>query len=410
MNDKGTTNIIHINNLAVGYKKRTVLDVLNIRFGLGHFISLLGPNGAGKTTLLKTLARLLPPLKGSILIDGKMLQYFRQEELARILAAVLTEPVSPGLFSVFEFVSLGRYPHTGFLGKLKKEDERAVAASISQVNAGDLMHRQISTLSDGERQKVLLARALAQDPQVILLDEPTLHLDLKHRIEVMSILQRLCREKGITVVASLHDVDIASKVSDHVVLIKDGTIIAWGAPEEVLQEESVSSLYDFKGAKFNQWLGSIELEGNGNKGTAFVVGGIGSGAVLYRLLSKYGFSISTGILHANDLDCYVAKSIGAECVTEAPMEEIDTKNLSKATGLVQGADVVIDTGFPVGRLNRGNVQLLENALHQGKRVFTLRKYEKARKLLNTDSGELFECESETNLLEKVKDYLRTNKG
>jgi iron complex transport system ATP-binding protein len=225
----------------------------------------------------------------------------------------------------------------------------------------------------------------------------------------MSILQRLCREKGITVVASLHDVDIASKVSDRVALIKDGAIIAWGAPEEVLCEESVSSLYDFKGAKFNQLLGSIELEGNGNKGTAFVVGGIGSGAVLYRLLSKYGYSISTGILHANDLDCYVAKSIGAKCVTESPMEEIDQKNLNQAMSFVQEADVVIDTGFPVGRLNQGNVKLLENALHQGKRIFTLRKYEKARKLLNTDCGELFECQSETNLLEKIKDYLKADK-
>jgi iron complex transport system ATP-binding protein len=191
-----------------------------------------------------------------------------------------------------------------------------------------------------------------------------------------------------------------------VALIKNGTVIAWGAPEEVLQEESVSSLYDFKGARFNQCLGSIELEANGHKGPAFVVGGIGSGAVLYRFLSKHGFSIYTGILHANDLDCYVAKSIGAECVIEAPMEEIAPENLNKARSLVKEASFVIDTGFPVGRLNQENLHLLEDTLNRGKRVFTLRKYKDAKRLLRADSGGLIECQSETNLLEKVHNYLR----
>ncbi len=409
MTRESLKNVMDISNLSVGYKKNPVLQSLYLHFRQGQFISLLGPNGAGKTTLLRTLARLLSPLKGTILIEETDIHDFLQSELAKILSVVLTDRISPGLFSVFEFVSLGRYPHTGFLGKLKEADKRSISGSLSQVHAETLINRQVSTLSDGERQKVVIARAITQDPSLILLDEPTLHLDLKHRMEVMSILQRLCREKRITVVASLHDVDIASKVSDRVVLLKEGRIVGWGAPEEVLKEEIVSSLYDFKGAIFNQRLGSIEIRGNGHKGFVFVVGGMGSGAVLYRLLTKRGFSISTGVIHENDLDCYVAKSIGAECVTEAPMEKIGPENLSKAMRLVQEADFVIDTGFPVGKLNQGNLRLLKDALHLGKRVFTIRKDEEAGRFFNADAGDLFECKSEINLLERVEDYLTTNK-
>lgn len=409
MNRKGFTKIIDVNDLAVGYKEKPVLDGLNIQFRKGEFISLLGPNGAGKTTLLRTLAKLLSPLKGTIFINGTELEGFRQEDLARILSVVLTEQVSPSLFTVFEFVALGRYPHTGFLGKLHEKDKRSIADSLAQVHAEDLIYRQISTLSDGERQKVVIARALAQEPKVILLDEPTIHLDLKHRMEVMSILQNLCREKGITVVASLHDVDIASKVSDCVALVKDGTITKWGPPEEVLREETVSSLYEFKGAGFNQWLGSIEIRGNGQNGKVFVVGGMGTGAILYRLLTKRGFSIVTGILHANDIDCYVAKSVGAQTIVQGPMEEISPEQFEIAKKYFEDADCVIDTGFAVSNLNKKNIQLLQYFLSQGKTVFSLRKNNEANRLLDTDAESLVECPSETELLERLEARIKVKK-
>jgi len=398
--------MIESRDLAVGYGEKTVLAALNIQIQAGQFISLLGPNGAGKTTLLKTLARLLSPRQGTIFLDGKALQFFRQEELARVLAVVLTEQVSPGLFSAFEFVSLGRYPHTGFLGTLQKRDRQAIQTSFSLVHAEDLAPRQLNTLSDGERQKVFVARALAQDPRVILLDEPTLHLDLKHRMEVMSILQRLCREKGITVVASLHDVDIAAKISDQVALVKNGAIIAWGPPEEVLQEETVSALYDFQGASFNQRLGSIEFRSNGNKGSVFVVAGMASGVILYRLLSKRGFSIVTGILPANDLDYYVARSLGAECIVEAPMTEISPQAFEQASKLLAAADGVIDAGFPVGNLNRKNLRLLDLAQEQGKPLFTLRTDIDAPGFRPSADDQRIRCQTEMHLLEKLGSSLK----
>ncbi len=370
-----STPVMETTNLTVGYPGKTVLSRIAVRFAPGEFVSVLGPNGAGKTTLLRTLARLLAPLSGRVIIESRELQLLKQQDLARTLSVVLTERISPGLFTVFEFVALGRYPHTGFMGRLNDEDRHAVREALSQVHAIDLEDRRLETLSDGEKQKVFLARALAQEPKIILLDEPTLHLDLRHRLEVMRILRRLCRERGITVVASLHDVDIAVKVSDQVILVKNGRIVDWGSPERVLDGSRVASLYDFSGVHFDPALGSIELRSEGALGTVFVVGGIGSASGLYRALAKCGFAIRTGIIHENDLDRYVAESVGAECIVCPAMRPIQEEHLSKAEKLLEGVSVVIDSGFPVEPLNALNLELLRKARRHRIPIFSRRDEE-----------------------------------
>ena len=243
--------LLSTKNLCVGYGKKQILKAINLDFFSGEFISLLGPNGAGKTTLLRTLSRHLNLLDGSIFLNGRDLRQISSEDLAKSMSVVLTERVVPPLFKVYDFVAMGRYPHTAWTGKLSPEDDCVVMEALTLVRAEDFLFRDLSTLSDGERQKVLIARALAQEPSVILLDEPTMHLDLKHRMEVMSILQGLCRKKGILVVASLHDVDVAARVSDKVALVKDGSITAFGPPEDVLRGDIVSELYDFSNICFN---------------------------------------------------------------------------------------------------------------------------------------------------------------
>jgi iron complex transport system ATP-binding protein len=174
------------------------------------------------------------------------------------------------------------------------------------------------------------------------------------------------------VVASLHDVDVAAKVSDQVALIRGGGLSAWGAPEAVLNSRTVAELYDFNGAEFSTHLGGIELRGDGSRGRAFVVAGMGSGAQVYRMLAKRGFSIATGVLHTNDLDYYVARSLGAECTAQSPMEAVNGAALEEAAQQLDGCDVVIDCGFEVGTMNLGNLDLLRRALRQGKPVFSLR--------------------------------------
>lgn len=391
-------------HLNVGHKNRAVLSDIDISFEKGRFIALLGPNGAGKTTFLRTLSRHLSPLAGSITLKGKKIETFRALELARIMAVVLTDRIVPPLLTVFEFAALGRYPHTGVLGRLSGGDIASVNSALKAVHAEHLSDRHFSDLSDGERQKVLIARSLAQEPEIMLLDEPTVHLDLKHRIEVMSILRNLCRSRSITVVASLHDVDIAAKVSDHVALVKDGRILDYGHPETVLTGAAVAGLYDFNDAGFDRRLGSIELKGTGKKGKAFVLAGMGRGSLVYRVLAKQGYAISTGVVQTNDLDFFVAQSLGADIASSHPVDQDHGEVVSEAEKLMAECDFVIDCGFAANSVNRVNTVLLDMALRNGQTVFTLRQPggEKFRPdYTGTESGTMIHCRNEGHLAEAL---------
>jgi iron complex transport system ATP-binding protein len=253
-------------------------------------------------------------------------------------------------------------------------------------------------------------RALAQQPRLLLLDEPTLHLDLKHRLEVMSILRDLCRRQKITVLASLHDVDVAAKVSDQVALIKDGGLSAWGPPEQILTGNSVATLYDFDGVAFSRHLGGIEMRGDGRRGRAFVVAGMGSGTQVYRLLAKRGFAIATGVLHTNDLDYYVARSLGAECAAQTPMQAIDSQNLAAAAERMSPCDVVIDCGFEGGTLNQGNKTLVQNAVGAGKTVFSLRSNGAGAQAGEAAGRECIRCQDPGHLLDLLESYLAAKRS
>ncbi len=363
--------ILSCENLSVGYGSTRVLDGLNLRFYPGEFVSLLGPNGVGKTTLLRALARLQSALDGQILLKDMILADISSSKLAKIMSVVLTVKNVPPLFQVYEFVAMGRYPYTVWTGRLTHDDDRAVAESLEMVGAQDLAFRDIDTLSDGEKQKIFIARALAQEPEVILLDEPTVHLDLKHRMDIMTILHRLCREKEITVVASLHDLEVAARVSDRVALVREGRIPAFGPPEDVLDGDTVSDLYEFGRATFNPVLGNIELQGRSDLARVFVVGGMASAATVYRLLAKRGYALVTGVLMENDVDTAVAKSLGASCLIQDNPMAVSQALQNRAMAALDACDLVVDTGFRACDLNRFNLALLDYALDQGKPVFAL---------------------------------------
>ena len=342
--------ILTCRNLAVGYGQKKVLRQLNLKIYPGEFLSLLGPNGVGKTTLLRTLSRHLPAITGEIRLFKKTLAAISAPDLARIMSVVLTTKTVPPLFKVYDFVAMGRYPYTAWTGRLTPKDDAAVTEALALVRAEHLAFRDLTTLSDGEKQKVFIARALAQEPAVILLDEPTVHLDLKHRMEIMTILQGLCRDKGISVVASLHDLEVAAKVSDRVALIQGDSIIALGAPEDVLAEGTISDLYEFSNACFSRMLGNIEIHSRKDRARVFVAGGMGSSAVLLRLLAKRGYQISCGMLMKNDIDTYVAQSLGAQCLVQEELGPVSSDLLDRALAEMKACDLVVDTGFEVNSL------------------------------------------------------------
>ncbi|MDP2919288.1 MAG: ABC transporter ATP-binding protein [Dehalococcoidia bacterium] len=394
--------ILRTDKLAVGYGKKIVVSDINVALLEGQFVCLLGPNGSGKSTILKTLVRMLAPLGGGVFLNDRDTSRLSSQDMARTTAVVLTEPVTPGLLTAYDVVMLGRHPHTGFMGKPTGKDTRKVLEALALVRADELAHRYFNELSDGEKQKVLLARALAQEPQLIVLDEPTSHLDARHRIEVMLILRRLTQEKGVTVVASLHDIDLAMKACDVALLVKDEHILACGTPEDVLKEDLVAQLYGMDHATFSGQLGGVELRANQDGKRVFVVAGAGSGASVYRALTKHGFGIITGILPENDIDYHVAAAVGATIIKSAAFEELSRELFSEGLKQIDAVEQVIDAGFPVGKWNRQNSELVWHALGTGKAVFTFREKVEAEKLYGSLAARLVYCRDFFELMRGVR--------
>ncbi len=254
-----TEAYLSIRDLSVGYNGRPVVSGMNLNIRKGEITALIGPNGAGKTTILKSLSRTLRVISGSVTLDGRDLTAYSPHELATRMAVILTDGIKSDLLTCRDIVAAGRYPYTGRLGLLTKEDEKKVAESLTAVHALDISEKQFHEISDGQRQRVLLARAICQEPDIILLDEPTSFLDIRHKLELLSLLTSMAHEKNITVVMSLHEIDLAEKVADRIVTVKGGEPVAEGRPEEIFEEENIRRLYDIEKGFFDPLFGNIEL-------------------------------------------------------------------------------------------------------------------------------------------------------
>ncbi|WP_256298193.1 ABC transporter ATP-binding protein [Haloarchaeobius salinus] len=231
--------------LVIGYPgtDEPVLDGESMVATPGAVTALVGPNGSGKSTLLKGLASQLEPTDGSVLLDGREVKSLGTKEMAKKLGLLSQESTSPGSISVEELVFHGRYPHRGFFETVTAEDERAVDRAIELAGVGHLRDRQVGSLSGGQKQLVWIAMVLAQETDVLLLDEPTTFLDLHHQLEVMEIIETLRDESDITVVVVLHDIEQAARLADRMVALKDGEIQVRGTPEEVVTESMLADVF-----------------------------------------------------------------------------------------------------------------------------------------------------------------------
>lgn len=358
-------------NLSVGYTERPLIRDICLSVERGQILTLIGPNGAGKSTILKTLTRQLQKLGGVITLDGQDLHRLLPQSLARQLSVVLTGRIHPELMTCQEVVATGRYPYTGLMGRLTESDRRIVRDALEQVHGLELASRQFDTLSDGQRQRVLLARALCQQPQVMVLDEPTAYLDIRYKIELLNLLRQLARERGIAVVMSLHEIDLAAKVSDTLVCVKGETIERLGTPEEILTGDAVRALYDISRGSYDLLMGSVELEKPSGEAKIFVVGGAGYGIPCYRVLQKHGVAFSAGILMENDLEVEVAKALTQpqNLILSPAFEPISRESYQAAASLVSRSEGIIDAGTPVGSWNRCNQELLALAVAKKIPVF-----------------------------------------
>ncbi|MCX5715892.1 MAG: heme ABC transporter ATP-binding protein [Candidatus Omnitrophica bacterium] len=235
--------ILEVKNLWAGYSNREVIKGVDFSVNRGEFIGIIGPNGAGKSTLIRALSRVLEPSQGSVSLNGKDLHKMRLSEAALITAVVPQDTLIVFEFLVRDIVSLGRIPHIRKLGKETQEDLDIVEDCLGLTKTKELADRFINELSAGERQRAIIAKALAQEPQLLMLDEPTSHLDISHQTEIFDLIKSLSRDKGLTVIAVLHDLNLASEYCDRLILMSEGKIFRQGRPEQVLDYKTIEAVY-----------------------------------------------------------------------------------------------------------------------------------------------------------------------
>ena len=243
----------HLDKLTVGYNGHPLISDIEIGINKGEIVTLIGPNGAGKSTILKSISRQLEIIGGGVEFDGKDIRDYSYRDLSCKMAVVLTDRLKPELMTCHDIVATGRYPYTGRLGILSKEDEQIVENAMKAVHAEDLGMRDFNAISDGQKQRVLLARAICQEPQIMILDEPTSYLDIRHKLEFIDILKSLVHEKDIAVIISMHELELAYITADEVLCIdSEGGICMTGTPDEVFRDETMSRLYGLEEGRLSR--------------------------------------------------------------------------------------------------------------------------------------------------------------
>jgi iron complex transport system ATP-binding protein len=236
-------HLLEAHNLLLGYGDKIVAPQISLSFPEPEIVAIIGPNGSGKSTVLKALSRLLKPSGGTVLLDGREIHRLPSREVARIMAILPQGAQAPGDFAVYDLVAFGRSPHRKFFDELLAEDRRIIQQSIAATGLTELAYRRLDTLSGGERQRAWLAMALAQQPEILMLDEPTTYLDIHHQLELMKLIQRLYEELQLTVIMVLHDLNQAARFCHRVIAVKNGAVFADGPVDRVLTRETLRELY-----------------------------------------------------------------------------------------------------------------------------------------------------------------------
>lgn len=293
---KNPQAIVETRTLAIGYRssgtERTVAAQLDLQLRPGSLVCLLGSNGAGKSTLMRTLSGLQPALAGEIVIDGRPLSALKPAELAQKLSLVLTDRIDTGNLTAREVVALGRTPYTSWLGSLTKDDHFKIAQSVEQAGITALLDRHMHQLSDGERQKVMLARALAQDTPLILLDEPTAHLDLPNRVEMMRLLHTLARDTRKAILLSTHELDLALQTADELWLMHPNGTILSGLPEDLVLNGAFEATFARSGFSFDRSTGTFIIHQPGDNAQIYLEGPDRPLFWAKRALQREGLGIS----------------------------------------------------------------------------------------------------------------------
>ncbi|WP_456330360.1 ABC transporter ATP-binding protein [Archaeoglobus sp.] len=376
-----------VKGVTVTLGSRDVLKGVTFEVGEGELLALLGPNGSGKTTMLRTIFGMLKPLKGVVLLDGKKIG--SAEEAARKLG-FLPQDTPLANLKVIDIVMLGRTPYLSGLKRPGDEDYRAAMEALREVGMEDMADRIFSELSGGERQKVMLARVFAQQPEVMLLDEPTAHLDIAAQIEIMEIIRSKV-EEGKAAIVAIHDINLASSFATRILMVKNGKVAYAGRPEDVINEESIRNVFgaDVVVRRYGRsvYIAPKLRVPNGLKRVHVICGG-GSGREILHMLREAGYKVSAGVVNVLDSDWEVAVELG-EVVDEAPFSPISDSSHRKNVEIIENSDAVVLANLSFGRGNFKNLQAAMHAANLNKLVVVDKTPFEGRNFVGKEAEKLY---------------------
>jgi iron complex transport system ATP-binding protein len=361
-------------SVSFGYGRRQVVRDVSFHLESGEMVGLLGPNGAGKSTLLHLGAGTLRPAGGIVQLQGDDVSRLSRREVARRLAVAPQEFSVQFAYTVRQIVELGRMPHHDLLSMPQREDARAIEGALEAAGVEHLADRVFNDLSGGEKQRVIIALTLAQEAPILLLDEPTAHLDIRYQIEILELLRRLNAERRLTVLAALHDLNLAARYFPRLMLFRE-TIVANGPPARVLDAELLTSVYEtpvrvgiLRGedhlsvlppGQDNPLVWQPETRNSGMVAKIHVIAGGGSGELVMRALADAGITFSAGPLNAGDSDFALAQRLATSCIVEPPYAPVSAEGLNAAHMRMLDAQAIILCPTPLGS---GNIVLIEETL------------------------------------------------
>ncbi|MEM2070750.1 MAG: ABC transporter ATP-binding protein [Archaeoglobaceae archaeon] len=389
---------LEVQNVKVSLKSREILKDVTLKLENGEILAVLGPNGSGKSTLLRTIFGILKPMEGVVLYDGKSMDL---DEIAKI-AAYLPQEVPETKLRVIDVVLLGRTPHLSGIKKATRKDLYIALKALKAVNLENFAERVFNELSGGEKQKVMLARLFAQEPKIMLLDEPTAHLDLSAQIEIMRLVKSKVVE-GSSAIVALHDINLAATFADKIVMLKNGVIHYEGRADEVLTPESIREIYGIdsivkKIGKYVFVTPKVISSKNGKH--VHVICGGGSGTAIIQSLVEAGYRVSAGVLNVLDSDWETAVDLGCEVICEAPFSEISEENHNKNLKLVEEANAVVLTNLNLGKGNLKNLFAAKRASELKKLVVIEKDPFKYRNFAGKVAEEVYESITKSSVIVK----------
>lgn len=402
--------MIDVEEVSVRLGDVTALDEVSAAVERGRFVGLVGPNGAGKTTLLRTITAALAPRSGTVRVAGTDVHTLSSRAVSRKVAVVPQDTSLAFDFDVREIVAMGRTPYHSRLGRSDRATQETVERAMERTDVARFADRSIDEVSGGERQRILLARALAQDTPVLLLDEPTASLDINHQVRTLELVRELVDEDK-TVVAAIHDLNLAAHYCDELLLLGDGRRLASGPPETVLTEENLENAFGTRAVVTRHPVtGSVYVTavpdnvGGASKGHVHVVGGGGTGARLLYLLSVAGFDVSVGALNVGDADLETARLLGLDTVTVEPFAPVDEPARRRVERLVERADVTVVADVEIGT---GNLANLEGARSSDSVVIVEERPFSERNYAGSEGRVLYESLCDHGIVVSLDELLRT---